>query len=194
MTLSSTPIASSFLRSFKRFSPSFPPSTSSSPLSSMFVVLLLTISISIVHTAEPWNENAASGMKEGQFFLTAYLGTYCGAFGSWLLVLGGVALYCKCTASNRSQGLRPDGKMNFESFEQSMIMHLRSFGRFSIICLFVCHGWLGYLYYISQEPLVTPFFGIARPLSSFLIAVFGWFADSHPMFRWIVSLKFFEKF
>ena len=41
---------------------------------------------------------------------------------------------------------------------------------------------------MSQEPLVGPFFGIARPLLAFLVAVFGWFADSHPLFRWIFSL------
>ena len=68
-----------------------------------------------------------------------------------------------------------------------MFSKLRIFGRFVVFCLFGCHGWLAYLYFISQEPLVGPFFGIARPLLAFLVAVFGWFADSHPLFRWIFS-------
>ena len=155
----------------------------------VFYLALLTTLFPFVRVGatEPWNPQAASGMDEEDFFLTAYLGTYCGAFGSWLLVLSTVAVYCKCTASHRQHGLNALGKMNFESFEQSMILHLRTFGRFSILCLFACHGWLAYLYFASQEPLVAPFFGIARPLVCFLIAVFGWFADSHPLFRWIVS-------
>ena len=155
------------------------------PWVAVFVTLLSFAPLA--WATEPWNPEAADGMNEQTFFLTAFLGTYCGAFGSWLLVLISVAVYCKCTASHRAQGLTALGTMNFESFEQSMIMHLRTFGRFAILCLFVCHGWLAYLYFVSQEPLVAPFFGIARPLTSFLVAVFGWFADSHPLFRWIVS-------
>ena len=156
--------------------------------SSMILIILLLIVVAPGEAVTPWNVQAAGMMEEDQFFLTAYLGTYCGAFGAWLLVLFGVALYCKCTASERTHGLNAAGRMDYESFEQSMIVHLRFFGRIIIFGLFGCHGWLAYLYFVSQEPLVAPFFGIARPLLCFLIAVFGWFADSHPMFRWIVSL------
>ena len=158
--------------------------------SSSTTLLLLALFIYEVSSVS-WNTEAASGMNEEQFFMTAYLGTYCGAFGSWVLLLGIVAGYCKCTARERTHGLNSLGKMDFESFEQSMIVNLRAFGRFVVLCLFACHGWLAYLYFVSEEPLIAPFFGIARPLLCFLIAVFGWFSDSHPMFRWIVSDIFF---
>ena len=110
-----------------------------------FTTLLLLPTLSTLYTSTPsssflvfaaspttsssattWNTKAADGMNEKEFFLTSYLGTYCGAFGGWLLILGSVALYCRCTASSRRHGLNQyNGSVNFESFEQSMIVKVR---------------------------------------------------------------------
>ena len=125
---------------------------------------------------------------ENSTFVLIFLSTYGAGLGSWLLVLGAVAVYCKMTAQRRAYGLNEDGRVNFESFEQSMIVRLRMFGRAAITALIGCHVWLAYLYFNVEEPLVAPFFGIARPILCFLVAVFGWFADSHPLFRWIFAM------
>ena len=136
----------------------------------------------------PWNENYPGGREEDDFFRLVFLSTYGAAVASWLLALGGVAVYCRLTAPHRSAGSYADGQVNFASFEQSMIVRLRVLGRASVFGLIGCHGWLAYLYYAADERLVAPFFGVARPFVCVLMAVFGWFADSHPLFRWVFVL------
>ena len=101
-------------------------STPSSSFLLVFAASPTTSTTSTATTATTWNTNAADGMNEKEFFVTAYLGTYCGAFGGWLLILGSVALYCRYTASSRRHGLNQyNGSVNFESFEQSMIVKVR---------------------------------------------------------------------
>lgn len=128
--------------------------------------------------AAVWQPRAAGGLDEDPFFLTVFLSTYGAAVAAWLLVLGGVAGYSRLS--------RP--QLDFALFEQSMILRLRVFGRGSVLGLIGCHGWLAYLYFQAEEPLVAPFFGVARPLLCVLVAAFGWFADSHPLFRWVFAL------
>ena len=75
-----------------------------------------------------WQKLAANDLDEDAYFLIVYLSTYGAALGSWLLVLGVVTAYCRLAAPRRVYGLNADSKVNFESFEQSMIVNLRVFG------------------------------------------------------------------
>ncbi len=138
-----------------------------------------------------WHAAAAGGRDEDDFFVLVYLSTYGSAFGSWLLALVLAAAYCRCTAGSRMGGVDALGGHDFESFEQSLIVTLRTFGRASVLGLLACHGWLAYLYFDAEEEITAPFFGIARPLLCILVASFGWFSDSHPLFRWVVRVSGF---
>ena len=57
--------------------------------------------------------------------------------------------------------------------------------RFVIFCVVVSQIVLIYLYWYSEEPLIAPYYGIARPFVGLIPCLFGLFSDSHPMFRWI---------
>ena len=57
--------------------------------------------------------------------------------------------------------------------------------RFIIFCLVISQFMLVYIYWYSEEPLIAPYYGIARPFVGLIPCLFGLFSDSHPMFRWI---------
>ena len=86
------------------------------------------LKVSMPPASSTWQSAAASGLEEDPYFVTVYLSTYGAALASWLLVLGAVTAYCRLAAPRRVYGLNADSKVNFESFEQSMIVNLRVFG------------------------------------------------------------------
>jgi hypothetical protein len=69
--------------------------------------------------------------------------------------------------------------------EPLRIHYSMKWGRFIIALLVASQFLLLYIYWYSEEPLIPPYYGIARPFVGLIPCLFGVFSDSHPMFRWI---------
>ena len=72
--------------------------------------------------------------------------------------------------------------------EQRRIIYAMRWVRLAVTGSVISQTILVYLYWMSSEPLIPPYYGVARPFLGSMLGLFGIFSHSHVMFRWIFGI------